>query len=107
MLQDIADWLQVYIKKITTKPLSFSVGFDKSAVPKTVRYVTVAKAGHFIGWPVSSDARTAIKTGFYAQARFLNVIRCIDGTHVWILAPSRECLRESKGLPQHQCANYL
>lgn len=76
-----------------TIPSSFSVGFDKSTVSKTVRDVTdalVAKAEHFIRWPVSSDARTTIKTGFYSQARFPNVIGCIDGTHVRILAPSED-----------------
>nr|XP_022345040.1 uncharacterized protein LOC111137719 [Crassostrea virginica] len=68
-------------------------GFDKSTVSKTVRDVTdalVAKAEHFIWWPISSNVRTTIKTGFYAPARFPNVIGCIDGTHVRILAPSED-----------------
>ena len=75
------------LKEITTIPLSFSVGFDKSTVSKTVRDVTdalVAKAEHFIRWPVSYDVRTTIKTGFYAQVRFPNVIGCIDGTHMFM-----------------------
>ena len=83
------------------------MGFDKSTVSKTVRDVTdalVTKAEHFIRWPVSSDARTAIKCGLNAQARFPNVIGCIDDEH----AIRREkYLRESKGLPQHQCASCL
>ena len=66
---------------------------DKSTICKIVRDVTdaiVARTEHFIRWPVSSDDTTAIKTGFYAQACFLNVIGCTDGTHVRILAPSED-----------------
>lgn len=69
------------------------LGFEKSTVSKTVKDVTdaiVARAGQFIQWPVTSGARAAIKNGFYLQARFPNVIGCIDGTHVRIVAPSTD-----------------
>lgn len=60
---------------------------------KTVKDVTdaiVAKAGQFIKWLVTPGARAVIKNGFYKQAQFPNVIGCIDGTHVRILAPSTD-----------------
>lgn len=69
------------------------LGFEKSTVSKTVKDVTdaiVGRAGQFIKWPVTSGARAAIKNGFYLQARFPNVIGCIDGTHVRIVAPSTD-----------------
>lgn len=69
------------------------LGFEKNTVSKTVKDVTdaiVSRAGEFIKWPITPGARAAIKKGYYKQARFPNVIGCIDGTRVRILAPSTD-----------------
>lgn len=69
------------------------LGFEKNTVSKTVKDVTdaiVSRAGEFIKWPITPGARAAIKKGYYKQARFTNVIGCIDGTCVRILAPSTD-----------------
>ncbi|XP_061193223.1 putative nuclease HARBI1 [Saccostrea echinata] len=91
--QQILMALRFYASGSFLQVIGDTIGFEKSTVSKTVKDVTNAiadKAGQFIKWPVTQSARATIKTAFYQQARFPNVIGCIDGTHVRIVAPSND-----------------
>jgi hypothetical protein len=57
---------------------------------KDVTDALVNHAGEFVRWPMTNTDRSKVKTGFYQQARFPNVIGCIDGTHVRIVAPGAD-----------------
>lgn len=70
-----------------------TTGFDKSTLSTTGQRVTnahAARADTFIKWPSSTSLKSSNKTGFYLAAGFLNVIGCINGTHVRIQAPSAD-----------------
>ena len=65
---------------------------DKSTVSRIIRRVTVAlsrKMNQFIKFPQSQEDREIIKQGFYEIANFPCMIGCVDGTHIKIIAPSK------------------
>lgn len=69
-----------------------TMGFDKSTVSRVIDAVTdalIQKKDEYIRWP-DNDRKDVIKSGFYDKARFPNVIGCIDGTHVKIIAPHED-----------------
>jgi len=65
------------------------LGIDQSTASRTISRVTKALVRQMPKWvklPTQREA-DATKAAFYHMAGFPNVIGCIDGTHVRILAP--------------------
>jgi len=70
-----------------------TLGFDKSTVSRVVDSVTdalVARKDQPIKWPTEIQKLNTIKEGIYQKTHFPNVIRCVDGTHVRIQAPTED-----------------
>ena len=70
-----------------------TVGVNKATVSRAVRNVSQllsAKYTEFIKWPTTEAAIRENKNGFYRRRWFPGVIGCIDGTHIRVIAPSKD-----------------
>lgn len=70
-----------------------TIGVDKSTVSRAVHDVSQllsTKQSEFIKWPTTASAINENKNGFYRRRRFPGIIGCIDGTHIRIIAPSKD-----------------
>ena len=88
--QQVAIALRFYASGSFLQVIGDTLGYDKSTVSRAVEDVTnalLARKQDFIKWP-NQDESLRVKSGFYEQAGFPNVIGCIDGTHIRIQAPS-------------------
>ena len=67
-----------------------TVGVDKSTVSRVVHLVAESlcrRRNQFIKWPSTAQEKQKIREGFFKIGGFPQVIGCVDGTHVRIIAP--------------------
>ena len=70
-----------------------TIGISNGSLSTVIHSVAKAlcrRVRQFIKFPESNDELAKTKQGFYVLKEFPNVIGAIDGTHVEILAPSKD-----------------
>ncbi|KAK6169661.1 hypothetical protein SNE40_020663 [Patella caerulea] len=84
--QQVAIALRFYASGSFLQVIGDTLGRDKGSVSRVIDRVTNAllrQQQNFIKWPTTHES-VHIKSCFYQQAQFPNVIGCIDGTHIRI-----------------------
>lgn len=67
------------------------IGVDKSTACRAIRRVAVAlqrRLPQYIYMPQDAEVLAQAKEQFHALANFPNVVACVDGTHIKIIAPA-------------------
>jgi hypothetical protein len=85
--------LRFYASGSFLQVIGDTLGYNKGTVSRVVDNVTnalIARKDKFIKWPTDNHTQNKIRYVFFQQAKFPNVLGCIDGTHVRIQRPSED-----------------